>query len=701
MDINEYRDQLSELSLADAGNRYKLVGLFAYNAYFDADPEKIIDVKEGLTIAPNHPISGIYLNQKYEEDTVEIDIPYFPDAARGFKLDDIMADISKTARFIEKILERQFDSENKKAEELLSNLLTQTEEGTSYPILIHVLSNMDLSEKEEFRITSSVENVNTSLKNISIKATISFGHDIEDAISANKAPFENVKDGALELDSSVNHMIFGQNAIVCNVKASSLKALWKKEGNRGLLAMNLRYYIKSKNIDDKITDSIMDNSASFWYLNNGIIVVCEDFSFKGDQLLLKNFSIVNGGQTTRMIGKTPFDNDFYVLAKIIKVDPQANNKTLFVSQIAEASNTQKPIKAKDIIANKVEQRELKESLRQLNIFVEIKRGEKADRTIYKEAWQRTRNNELAQDLFAFVFLQPGPARNNVSQILQDDKRYKKLFADHQYDPLFLKDLLFLEKAYRKYASSIASDKKGLYDPTKKGITKNGMFYFLSTIGYLLKLFYSTAFIQTMEKYNGTKKKDALRNEQAFDFPFIDENKSFDHFCSEISALFDNIYESLLKPAFLVAKEINPVLVYSNWTKTNTGFQDIVRTIDVKLAIGDIDILAMVEKVFRKDDGTLSEKANSLFAKNAKAILEEGETSLSGEDQKLQNDLMVFRMNKAGEKHISERKIMTDKALEKIVSQKPKTMADLRKIVSAETAYYLGKEILDIVLAHSI
>lgn len=509
-----------------------------------------------------------------------------------------------------------------------------------------------------------------------------------------------MKDGTLELDASTNHMIFGENAIVCNVKASSLKALWKKEGNRGLLAMNLRYYIKSKNIDDKITDSIMDNPASFWYLNNGIIVVCEDFSFKGNQLLLKNFSIVNGGQTTRMIGKTPFDNDFYVLAKIIKVDPQANNKTLFVSQIAEASNTQKPIKAKDIIANKVEQRELKENLRQLNIFVEIKRGEKAERTIYKEAWQRTRNNELAQDLFAFVYLQPGPARNNVSQILQDDKRYKKLFVDHQYESLFLKDLLFLEKAYRKYASFIASDKKGLYDPTKKGITKNGMFYFLSTIGYLLKLFYSTAFIEAMEKYNGTKKKEALRNEQAFDFAFIDENKSFDRFYSEISTLFDNIYDTLLKPAFLVAKKINPVLVYSNWTKTNSGFQDIVHTIDTKFAVDDISLLAMLEQIFRKDDGTLIEKSNALFNKNAKTILEENLTSLSDKDQKLQNDLMMFRMNKAGEKHISERKIMTDKALEKIVNQKPKTMAELRKIVNAETAYYLGEEILDIVLAHS-
>lgn len=701
MDINEYRDQLAELLLTAFGDRYKLVGLFAYNSYFDADPEKINDVKEGLTIASNHPISGIYLNQKYEEDTVEIDIPYFPDPARGFKLSDITANISKTARFVEKTVERQFDGENKKAEEILSELLTKTDEGFSYPILIRVLSNMDLSEKEEFRITESIENIDASLKGVSVKATISFGHDIEDAISANKAPFENVKDGTLELDASANHMAFGENAIVCNVKASSLKALWKKEGNRGLLAMNLRYYIKSKNIDDKITDSIMDNPSSFWYLNNGIIVVCEDFSFKGNKLGLKNFSIVNGGQTTRMIGKTPFDNDFYVLAKIIKVEPQANNKTLFVSQIAEASNTQKPIKAKDVIANKVEQRELKENLRKLNISVEIKRGEKADRNIYKEAWQRTRNNELAQDLFAFVYLQPGPARNNVSQILQDEKRYKRLFVDHQYDPSFLKDLLFLEKAYRKYASSIASDKRGLYEATKKGITKNGMFYFLSTIGYLLKLFYSSAFIETMDKFNGTKKKDALRNEQAFDFSFIDENKSFERFCADASDLFEQVYELLLEPAFLVAKDNNEVLVYSNWTKTNSGFQNIVRSIDIKLAVGDISLFGMVEKVFRKNDGTLSEKANSLFSKNAKAILEDAETSLSGEDHKLQNDLMVLRMNKAGEKHLAERKIMTDKALEKIVSQKPKTMTELRKIVSAETAYYLGEEILNIVLAHSI
>src|SRR5574344_896160 len=124
--------------------------------------------------------------------------------------------------------------------------------------------------------------------------------------------------------------------------------------------MNLRYYTKNQGIDDKIEDSIYFHPNDFWYLNNGIIVVCDDYSVAGNEVKLQNFSIVNGGQTTRMIGEIPFNDDFYLVCKIIKSTfNNSEEKNKFIARVAEASNTQKPIKAKDIIANRVEQRNLK------------------------------------------------------------------------------------------------------------------------------------------------------------------------------------------------------------------------------------------------------------------------------------------------------------------------------------------------------
>jgi hypothetical protein len=61
---------------------------------------------------------------------------------------------------------------------------------------------------------------------------------------------------------------------------------------------------------------------------------------------LKNYSIVNGGQTTRMIGEIPFTKDFSIFCKVIKNTHSKDSADYveFVGDIAQASNNQKPIK---------------------------------------------------------------------------------------------------------------------------------------------------------------------------------------------------------------------------------------------------------------------------------------------------------------------------------------------------------------------
>ena len=38
--------------------------------------------------------------------------------------------------------------------------------------------------------------------------------------------------------------------------------------------------------------------SSFWLKNNGITIVCGDFEIDGREVKLRDFSIINGGQTT-------------------------------------------------------------------------------------------------------------------------------------------------------------------------------------------------------------------------------------------------------------------------------------------------------------------------------------------------------------------------------------------------------------------
>ena len=48
----------------------------------------------------------------------------------------------------------------------------------------------------------------------------------------------------------------------------------------------------------------------------------DDFTIDGNTITIKNFSIINGGQTTKLIGETDFSTDFFVQCKIIKFKRQ-------------------------------------------------------------------------------------------------------------------------------------------------------------------------------------------------------------------------------------------------------------------------------------------------------------------------------------------------------------------------------------------
>ena len=90
-----------------------------------------------------------------------------------------------------------------------------------------------------------------------------------------------------------------------------------------LLAKNLRYHIAGRDIDKGIEDTINNSPESFWQKNNGITIVCDDFNIDGREAKLKNFSIINGGQTTYMLAKSRYideNHDLFLPCKIIRTE---------------------------------------------------------------------------------------------------------------------------------------------------------------------------------------------------------------------------------------------------------------------------------------------------------------------------------------------------------------------------------------------
>ncbi len=702
MNLKDYAKTLGDLGLATKGTPLQTAGLMAFYDIFGGDLAQVEDLADGLSndLGRRIPVLGVFLSTAYDEDTVVVYAVYDPSNG-GFSLQEVEQKVNEVATFLTNVARGVYVIGSTKAENLLSDYLSKDDDGNIRPVLIKVLTLADLPEKEAFEAEKRIASLKLSTRALRIEAELDLGTDIAKTIEANLAPYENVPSGELVLDRPGNLLHFGKDSFVCNVSAKSLKALWDKEGSKGLLAMNLRFYIKSPVIDDNVTRSIQQNPDDFWYYNNGIIIVCDGATQNGDRLTLRNFSVVNGGQTTRMIGTVPFDKDFFILAKVvINRFADLEKKALFVSQVAEYSNTQKPIKAKDLIANRPEQRMLKSALLKNGVFLEIKRGEKPVGS-FPEPWQKTKNQELAQMLYAFVFLHPGPARNNVSKMLQNEQKYDLLFRKHEYSFAFLKSLLFLEKALESYKRKAAKDEEA--DATSRALAKNGLFYALATIGYLLKRRYCPSFAENCRKSgsNASFYKEATE-EQAFDFSFLDPayEDNYKLFLKDSFPFFDFLFGNLIRPTYESQKENNAALSPANWTKTDTGFTAIERYIENMLSsAGDAFFDQRLFALFKAPSEQMNADADSLYQTlrgTNKAFKTSRGAVLSQDDGQLRNALLIFREEYAAKKHIAPARIFNEATLNKLVQQKPVTDADVRNILPPQSYFYVGNQVLEII-----
>lgn len=140
-----------------------------------------------------------------------------------------------------------------------------------------------------------------------------------------------------------------------------LYKIYEKYNSR-LLEKNVRAFLQVRgNVNRGIRDTILQIPEMFLAYNNGISATAESVSVTNVHgsictiTALKDFQIVNGGQTTASIfnaclkNKTPL-NKIYVQAKITVVKDQ-NEMEKVVPQISKCANTQNKVQLADFSAN--------------------------------------------------------------------------------------------------------------------------------------------------------------------------------------------------------------------------------------------------------------------------------------------------------------------------------------------------------------
>lgn len=179
---------------------------------------------------------------------------------------------------------------------------------------------------------------------------------------------------------SVGEQIMYKSVVIGRVNVTEIVDLLDKHSD-SLLERNVRKYLGLQNTVNKdISETLLSDSANFFFYNNGITMVCEDLRFnelqKEDWIVMaKNLQIINGGQTCRTIQEVASKNpeadlsNAYVLVRMYAL---GGDETVTLG-VTKATNTQSPIDLRDLLANEPEQRLLEIGIAELGYSYKRKR----------------------------------------------------------------------------------------------------------------------------------------------------------------------------------------------------------------------------------------------------------------------------------------------------------------------------------------
>ena len=195
---------------------------------------------------------------------------------------------------------------------------------------------------------------------------------------------------------------------------------------------NVRVYLKLKN---RINQSIYDTALSeenfiFWYLNNGITILCDECIYtpntRSPLVKLKNLQIVNGGQTTHALFESYLKDSSKLDNVLVLVRICETKKDYRIGErISETTNSQTPIRTRDLHANDRIQRKLEEQFRNLGYFYERKKNQFQD-----EPKSMRLDNELLGQIYLSYYLNMASEAKNQKTIVFGDK-YDDIFDENE------------------------------------------------------------------------------------------------------------------------------------------------------------------------------------------------------------------------------------------------------------------------------
>lgn len=292
------------------------------------------------------------------------------------------------------------------------------------------------------------------------------------------------------------------NALIANVDAYEiLKAVSSSENIRTAVDLdsyeklkdntihldafddNVRIYLKQKSkINRNIKETALSNdSHRFFYFNNGITITCKSFEYTSNRraplVKLNDLQVVNGCQTIHALQEALIQDpntliDVNLLCRIYKTENVG-----LTNEIAEYTNSQNPVKSRDIRSNDFIQKVLEKNLKLKGYFYERKRNQFISEPLSK----RVDAEKSGQALMAIFNGLPADAKTNKRIIFSD--KYEEIFSDNLSDDMVITAFELTRMIHNKSAEARANSTITELGDISSFIT-HATYYILYTIGVI-------------------------------------------------------------------------------------------------------------------------------------------------------------------------------------------------------------------------
>lgn len=269
--------------------------------------------------------------------------------------------------------------------------------------------------KSDANVDKRIRAFNENQENIDNNRSVVHCH-----LSLLESMFEEVRSGGQRIEKAEFIVAKGSlevtgtfgKGLVTTIAGNDLVTLYEDFGDI-LFARNIRGWLGARkgSVNAAIIDTLKNDRerSNFWAYNNGITIVCDDFSYdtKSGKLQLTNFSIVNGCQTTVALAKSNGNDlpaDIALLARIVS-PPES-----IIDSVIRFTNSQNLIRKWDLVSQDITQKRLKNEFASLNNphFYAVRRGEWAalsadDKRKFKPngSYRTVKHDLLAQFLASF------------------------------------------------------------------------------------------------------------------------------------------------------------------------------------------------------------------------------------------------------------------------------------------------------------